>query len=130
MTQAELVKGLTYLGTAYGKTYTKFECEQHFDFLGDYDYRVFIQAIKSLIRTTKFLPKISELIAECDKQKENNAIKILGYMANNGYFKAVGEYEKAAYWVTQGKAPEWLLRDMKNSYKLMIEQKERLMIGG
>ena len=129
MTQAELVKGLTYLGTAYGKTFTKIECEQHYDFLGEYDYRVFIQVIKSLIRTTKFLPKISELIEECDKQKEQNAIRVLGFMESNGYFKEMGEYGKAVYWIQTGLAPEWLKRDMASNYRLMIEQKEHLMIG-
>ena len=130
MTQPELVKGLTYLGTAYGKEYTKIECEQHYDFLSEYDYRVFIQAIKSLIRTTKFTPKISELIAECDKQRHNTQLKVLGFTESNGYFKAAGEYEKAAAWLAMGNIPDWLKNDMNNNYKLMIGQQEKLAIGG
>lgn len=130
MTQAELVKGLTYLGTAYGKTYTKIECEQHFDFLGEYDYRIFIQAIKSLIKQTKFTPKINELIDECEKQKHITQLKVLGYMESNGYFKTAGEYEKATAWLAMGNVPDWLKAEMNNNYKLMIGQQERLRIGG
>ena len=54
MTEIECTKGLTYLGTAYGKEYSKIECEQHYDFLRDYSYKTFVAAIKNIIRKSNF----------------------------------------------------------------------------
>ena len=70
MTEIELTKGLAYLGTAYNKQYTKMEVEQHFDFLKKYSYEGFIMAIKSIIKNSKFLPKINEIVAECEASKK------------------------------------------------------------
>lgn len=134
MTEQELVKGLTYLGTAYGKEYSKMECEQHYDFLRDYSYETFVAAIKSIIKKSKFLPKITELLEECDNFKEKTKFEILEFMNSKGYFKTSNEYDKAIHFMERGIIPEWLKQDINEYYKMMkqevLDHKETLLISG
>lgn len=133
MKEEELMKGLTYLGMAYGKEYTKIELDQHYDFLKDYSYETFIVAIKSIIRTSKFLPKITELLEECEKHKEQVKNDVVEFMRKQGYFKIPVEYEKVSRWLEIGIIPEWFRNDMNRYYKMMrqetLDHKETLMIG-
>ena len=66
MKKAELIKGMAYLGIATGKEYTIDECDVFYDFLKDYNYQIFIKAIKNRIKKSPFPPKINELIEECN----------------------------------------------------------------
>ena len=133
MTEEQLTKGLTYLGTAYGKEYTQLECQQHYDFLQDYSYATFVKAIKNIIKKSKFLPKINELIEECDSCKDLVKFDVLDYMSKQGYFKANSEFEKASRYLETGVIPEWFKEDLNKYYKLMnnskLEHKETLLIG-
>lgn len=133
MTEQELVKGLTYLGTAYGKEYSKIECEQHYDFLKDYSYQTFVAAIKNIIRKSKFLPKITELLDECENCKERTKFEVLEYMNNQGYFKTGSEYDKAIMFFERNNIPSWFKEDLNKYYRMMLsnrlEHKETLMIG-
>lgn len=134
MIREELVKGLTYLGMAYGKEYSKIECEQHYDFLKDYSYETFIAAIKNIIKTSKLLPKITELLEECEKYKEKTKFDVIEFMKKQGYFRDIKEYEKATMFMERGIVPEWLQADINRYYKMMrqetLDHKETLMIGG
>lgn len=134
MKQEELVKGLAYLGMAYGKEYSKIECEQIYDFLKDYSYEVFIIAIKNIIRTSKFLPKINELLEACENAKETPKFGVIEFMNARGYFKSPNEYTKATLFVERGNVPYWLQEDMNRYYKMMkqesLNHKETLRIGG
>lgn len=133
MTKQELVKGLTYLGTAYGKEYSEIECEQHYDFLKDYNYQTFVKAIKNIIKKSKFLPKITELLEECENCKEQTKFEVLEYMKSQGYFKAGSEYDKAVSFLERNIIPSWFKEDLNRYYKMMVqnrlEHNERLMIG-
>lgn len=134
MTQEELTKGLSYLGMAYGKEYSSIECEQHYDFLREYNYQTFVEAVKSIIRKSKFLPKITELLEECEKYKEHTKFEVLEFMKSKGYFKATSEYEKAIKYLETNVIPEWFRNDLNEHYKMMqqvkLEHKETLLIGG
>lgn len=134
MKQEELVKGLTYLGMAYGKEYSKMECEQHYDFLKSYNYETFIAAIKNIIKTSKFLPKITDLITACDNAKTIVRCDVLEYMNKLGYFKTPNEYSKTILFMERGIVPGWLQDDINKYYKQMVnnrlDHKETLMIGG
>lgn len=132
MTEIELTKGLSYLGIAYGKEYTKIEVQQHYDFLKEYSYETFIMATKSIIKSSKFLPKISEILEECEKQKVEVKFDIIEFMNKQGYFKDIREYEKANLFMSKGIMPEWLKSDIEKYYGIMkrerLEHKETLMI--
>ena len=133
MTEQELVKGLTYLGTAYGKEYSQIECGQHYDFLKEYNYETFVKAIKSIIKKSKFLPKITELLEECENNKGQVIYDVLEYMRKMGYFKIPEEYDKATHFMELGIIPEWLQEDINEYYKMMVnnrlEHQEQKLIG-
>lgn len=134
MTEQDLVKGLTYLGSAYGKEYNKIECEQHYDFLREYSYETFVVAVKNIIKKSKFLPKISELVEECDNCKKQVKVEVIEFMRAKGYFKNETEYEKTIYWSSRENIPSWLREDMNKYYKMMQQEKlqyeEQKLIGG
>lgn len=133
MTEQELIKGLAYLGMAYGKEYSKTECEQHYDFLKEYSYETFVTAVKNVIRTSTFIPKISDLINACESAKTATRFDVIEYMNKVGYFKHSKEYDKTILFMEKGIVPEWLQNDINKYYKQMVsnrlDHKETLMIG-
>lgn len=64
MEKLELVKGLKYLGIAYGKEFDEEECQVYYDFLKNYSMNIFSTAIKNLIPKSKFIPKLNEIMSE------------------------------------------------------------------
>lgn len=133
MKNFELVQGMQMLGMAYGKEFTQQECELYYEFLREYNIETFKTAIKNIIRTSKFLPKINEIIEECERCKEQVKFDVLEFMNNKGYFKDTLEYQKASLFMERGIVPEWLQKDINEYYKMMrqetLEHKETLLIG-
>ena len=133
MTELEFAEDMAYLGMAYGKDYTEAEVRIHYDFLKEYSDETFMAAIKNIIKKSKFLPKITELLEECENCKEQYRSQILDFMNQRGYFKSSIEFEKATKWLETGIVPEWFKNDM-NEYAKMLKQdvlghQETLMIG-
>ncbi len=129
MNEQDFIKGMKFLGLAYGKEFTQDECKVYYEFIKIYTYNTFKNAIKSLIKKTKYLPKINEIIEECDKHKEQTKSKILEIMRADGYFKEPIEYEKACNWLESGSIPNWLKKDMelyynKNSNNKILAKEE------
>ena len=119
----ELVKGLNFLGLAYGKEYSQIETQQVYEFVKQYDYETFIKAVKELIRTSKFLPRIADLIEACEKYKGSANKEAIDYMRSVGYFKysphgevtdehASRNYSKALRFIELGIIPDWLQEDI------------------
>ena len=136
MKQEEFVKGLTYLGMAYGKEYNQMETKQIYEFVKEYNYETFVKAINNIIRTSKFVPKIADLIEECEKCKSATKTEVIKYMWNTGYFKlsyrpehqlsdehAMRNYNKVIMWLERGLLPDWLQEDINYYYKLMKQEK-------
>ena len=133
MTETEFVKGLTYLGIAYKQEFSKTETEVYYDFLKEYSYQTFVNAIKNIVKTSKFLPKITELIEACENAKSLVRFDVLEYMNKIGYFKDPSEYQKASLFMERGIVPSWLQEDINKYYKMMIsnrlEHKEQMLIS-
>lgn len=133
MTEQEFLESMTYLGLAYGKQYTQEEIKQHYDFLKDYNDTTFITAIKNIIKTSKFLPKITDLIEACESAKTHTRFDVIEYMNKVGYFKNPNEYEKATLFMERGVVPSWLQEDINKYYKDMLsnrlENKQQALIG-
>lgn len=138
----EAIKGLSFLGLAYGKEYSQLEVQQVYEFIKEYNYETFIKAVKELIRTSKFLPKIADLIETCEKQKEAIKIEVVEYMKNDGYFTQNGylddtqaskNYNKTISWLERGTTPEWLKNDINLYYQKMhniqIETKQNKLLS-
>ena len=128
----ELVKGLNFLGLAYGKEYSQLEAQQIYEFLKEYNYETFIKATKEIIKTSKFLPKIADLIEYCEKYKTSQKVEVIEYMRKDGYFNqsfsseypldddhATRNYNKTLMWLERGVVPEWLIEDINRYYRKM-----------
>ena len=142
----ELVKGLNFLGLAYGKEYNQLEAQQIYEFVKEYDYDTFIRATKQIIRTSKFIPKIADLIEACESQKDVRKIEVIDYMKDSGYFylsyrpdhkldeaHATRNYIKVRNFIERGIIPDWLREDINYYYQKMkteqIELKENKLLS-
>lgn len=124
MRDFELVQGLQMLGMAYGKEFSQQECELYYEFLQGYTYETFKTAIKNIIKSSKFLPKVTDIIEACEGAKTQTRFDVVEFMKQMGYFKHIKEYEKTILFMERGIVPEWLQNDINTYYKMM--QQERL----
>ena len=124
MKPEELTKGLKVLELAYGKEFTPEESSTYYEFLGEYSYETFKTAVKNIIRSNKFMPKISDLIEACEGAKTQTKYDVIEFMKQMGYFKHPREYEKTMLFMERNIVPEWLQNDINTYYKMM--QQERL----
>lgn len=133
MKDFELVQGMQMLGMAYGKEFTQQECELYYEFLQEYSYETFKTAVKNIIRTSKFIPKVNEIIEACESAKSQVRFDVIEYMNNLGYFKDTTEYQKASHFMERGTVPSWLQEDINKYYKQMVnnrlEHKGQKLIG-
>lgn len=122
MNEKEFSVNMTYLGLAYGKEYTPQELSVYYDFLKEFNDDVLTNAIKNIIKISKFPPKISELVEECKKMKSKTKYDVLDFMDKKGYFASSNEYDKATKFLDKNIIPEWLKEDMKNYYRMMKQE--------
>lgn len=87
---------------------------------------MFRNAIKNLIKKSKYLPKISEIIEACKSAEDGSKHEVLEYMNNKGYFKTALEYEKACRFVERNIIPDWFLEAMRKYYMMMITETKQL----
>ncbi len=140
MKMEEFIKAVSYLGMAYGKEYSQAETMQMYQFLKDYNYQTMIDAVNNIIRKSKFLPKIAELIEECESCKTKSRFEVIEYMMKSGYFKlgiirsngeqimlddehAMRNYEKAIKFLERGIVPDWFQKDINYYYSMMKQEK-------
>lgn len=129
MNKEQFVKGMSYLGTIYSKEFTQQEVEIYFDFLKSFNYDIFISAIKSLALQSKYLPRISEIVDECNKQKFHRRHIIVEYMKEKGFFKTHLEYEKTLRFIQLSEMSGWLADALSDYYKMMLAEKGENAIG-
>lgn len=83
------------------------------DQLSMYSYEALENTFNTIVRRSKFMPTIQEIIEECEKFKTNKKLYIVEVMKKAGYFKAECEIEKTIHFIEENNIPDWLLRDMK-----------------
>lgn len=142
----ELIKGLNFLGLAYGKEYSQLEAQQVYEFVKEYNYETFIKATKEIIKTSKFLPRIADLIEACEKYKTSTNKEVIDYMKESGYFylsyipdhklseeQATRNYVKAINFIERDIIPDWLKEDINYYYQKMhniqIESKSSKLLS-
>ena len=140
----ELVKGLNFLGLAYGKEYSQMEAQQIYEFVKEYSYDTFIKATKDIIRTSNFLPRIADLIETCEKYKNSANKEVIDYMQSVGYFKyspygeitdekASRNYDKAINFILTNNIPDWFQEDLdyyiNQMHQLRLEDKQNKLIS-
>lgn len=137
MTQVEFTKGMTILSVAY----PKFEVDQMtmevwYSFFEDIKAEVFIAAVKSFVRNSKFAPTVTELLKHCEESKMIILNDTLKLMYQQGYFhqgvddnQAYRNYEKANQWLQRGTETEWLKEDMRRYRRMQLEQQNQLKLN-
>ena len=137
MTQVEFTKGMTLLTVAY----PKFEVDQMtmevwYSFFEDIKAEVFIAAVKSFVRNSKFAPTVTELLKHCEESKMIILNDTLKPMYQQGYFhqgvddnQAYRNYEKANQWLQRGTEPEWLKEDMRRYRRMQLGQQDQLKLN-
>ena len=137
MTQVEFTKGMTLLTVAY----PKFEVDQMtmevwYSFFEDIKAEVFIAAVKSFVRSSKFAPTVTELLKHCEESKMIILNDTLKLMYQQGYFhqgvddnQAYRNYEKANQWLQRGTEPEWLKEDMRRYRRMQLGQRDQLKLN-
>lgn len=136
MTQLEFTKGMTILSV----TYPKFEVDQTtmevwYSFFEDIRADVFIVAVKSYVRNSKFAPTVNELLSHCEESKVIILNDTLKLMYQQGYFhqgvddnQAHRNYEKANQWIQYGTEPDWLKDDMRSYRRAQLNQQGQLKL--
>lgn len=103
MNRDEFLKGMVYLGTIYGKEFTKDELTVWYSFFHQVDSNIFKVAIKNLAEKNRFIPSIAEIRAEINKIQNPelklnaedewtyvlNAIHKFGYYNTNGALESL-----------------------------------------
>lgn len=140
MEQSKLISGvIAKLRIAYPYYFKELDEEMllglikmYQDQITGYTPEIVLKAIDEIIRTSKFMPTIADILEKCDSQAKTYTFDILKIMLEDGYFKrgsygelednhAIRNYEKATMWLSKGIIPEWLLEDMKKyGYKVNI----------
>lgn len=102
--------------------------------LSNFNFKIVSLAVNNLIKKSKFLPAISEIIEECEKLKDKHIFSILEKMNADGYFKSINEYEKATKYLETGIIPNWFKEDMKKygyvEFNTQINHNDNLMLNG
>lgn len=71
MTKEDFLEGITLLGVAYDKEFTKEQIEVWYSMLGGYTKEQLRNAIKELIKTETYLPTIAHITKQIAKNQTN-----------------------------------------------------------
>jgi hypothetical protein len=97
------------------------------DELSKYNEKTLNIAIKNVIRNSKYMPSLNEIITECESNKTHNANAIIEAMKKDGYFKSANELDKVYMWLAKGIIPSWLREEMKNYQQQLLTNNTRLI---
>lgn len=102
--------------------------------LSEYNEVTLLNAIKSIIKQSKFMPSIKDIIDECESSRKYKYNIVIEKMKADGYFKDPSEIDKTYRFVEKGIIPDWLLEDMKkygyDEDKLLLENNDKKMLTG
>lgn len=100
--------------------------------LSGYNEITIVNATKSIIRKSKFMPSLKEIIDECEIVKTHKKNIVIEKMIQAGYFKDGREIDKTYKFLEEGIIPNWLLEDMKKygyEEEKSIGYTEKKMLG-
>lgn len=98
-----------------------------------YASAVVIDAINKIIKNSKFMPSLAEILAECDSSNLAYKFSIIEKMKIDGYFKSPNEIEKSYRFIERNVIPYWLKEDMKKygyqEYPGLINSRPNNLLG-
>ena len=83
--------------------------------------------VNKIIDENEFMPTLSEIIKQCDKEYRSYYKQKIDLMYKDGFFKTDQEYGKALQWLFEDKPiiPNWLLEEISGyEEKLLISKKQ------
>ena len=96
--------------------------------LSSFNENTLTTAIKNIIRSSKYMPTLKDILDECNKFKNHNFNAIIERMKRDGYFKNANEVDKIYQWLNEGIIPKWLKDEMKNYISKEITTGETLLL--
>lgn len=93
------------------------------EMLKDYKEETLNEVAKTIIKTKRYMPSISDILELCDNTKIQIRNEIIEKMIQEGYFKSPQEIDKAYIWLEEKIIPEWFRKDMMKYYNKMINNK-------
>lgn len=96
--------------------------------LSSFNENTLTKAIKNIIRNSKYMPTLKDILDECNKFKNHNLNAIIERMKREGYFKNANEIDKIYQWLNEGIIPEWLKNEMKKYISKEITTNETLLL--
>ena len=125
MGKAEFLKGIKMIESFYHTEFNQEDLKLWYGALKKIPYEIYIKAIGELVRVSKYLPTIAEILKQCELAKMDDRMKIIEGMKKSGYFKSDTEYIKSLEWIEKGIIPKWFEEDMKkfvSKQKLLVSK--------
>ncbi len=125
MCKQDFLKGIKLLESCYRFKFSELDLKVWYSALKEIPFKTFTKAIGILIKTSKFMPSIAEILKQCESVEIANKATIVESMKKDGYFKNENEYQKILGWLSEGIIPKWFQENM-NKYlthqKLIVEK--------
>lgn len=140
LTHLTFIKCMKYLNACYSKSMDQEQLESWFEYFSDISYSTLNNAIKEIVKESKYFPTISQLRDKCKEANKKYIIAIIDKMKESGYFKkgveeltdshALRSYEKTLMWLDEGNLPEFVENDIKEFLKQnkLIDQKDKKLL--
>lgn len=123
MSQAEFARCMKRLSSFYFKDFGSDDLMAWYELFKDIKAKTLEQAITDIVKESKFMPNINQLLEKCKSTTNSFYLAIIDKMFKDGYFKqgiveldsehGMRNYEKAVRWIEEGIIPGFLKEDMK-----------------
>ena len=136
MNQIEFARAMKRLSSFYFKDFSTDDLMAWYELFKDIKVKTLEQAITDIVKESKFMPNINQLLDKCKSTTNSFYLAIISKMYEDGYFKQgiveldpeheMRNYEKACRWVEGGIIPGFLKEDMK---KYMLDDNKQIKVN-
>ena len=141
MNQIEFARAMKRLASFYFKDFSSDDLSAWYELFKNIKVKTLEQAITDIVKESKFMPNINQLLEKCKSTTNSNYLSIMDKMKKDGYFKLgivplspeqeERNNDKSIRWIERGIIPGFLLEDMqkyinKSSNKLNGNDKKYL----
>lgn len=133
MNQAEFARCIKRLSSFYFKDFSSDDLMAWYELFKDIKVNILEQAITDIVKESKFMPNINQLLEKCPSTINSFYLAIIDKMLKDGYFKQgiveldseheMRNYEKTVRWIEEGIIPGFLREDMK---KYMLDNNKKI----
>lgn len=123
MNQIEFAKAMKRLASFYFKDFSSDDLSAWYELFKDIKVKTLEQAITDIVKESKFMPNINQLLEKCKSTTNSYYLSIIDKMYKDGYFKEgiveldsqheMRNYEKTIKWLEEGNLPGFFKEDMK-----------------